>query len=81
MTQKDKQLNKFLNSPDSFKFQQIKTILFNLNFTEVPAKGSHLKFKHPLLKNDLIIPIHNNDCKKFYKQLIAKTIKQNKLNY
>jgi predicted RNA binding protein YcfA (HicA-like mRNA interferase family) len=40
------------------------------------AKGSHKKFKHSSLVTDLVIPVHNNDCKDFYKTQAAKIVKK-----
>jgi len=75
----DKKLQKFLNNPTSLRYTQIETLLIQLDFQKISTRGSHIKFKHHLLKSDLIIPIHNNDCKDFYKKLVVKIIKQNKL--
>jgi len=69
-----KRLYKLLESPASLHFKEIRTILAQLDFKEIQAKGSHIKLKHKKLKYDLIIPIHNQDCKVFYKKQIAKTI-------
>jgi predicted RNA binding protein YcfA (HicA-like mRNA interferase family) len=79
MTQKDKKLKHFLINPSNFKYQQIETILINLGFNKVQAKGSHVKFKHILMPHDLIIPIHSNDCKTYYKKQIVQIIKKYKL--
>lgn len=73
---RNKLLLKFLNNPDSLRFQKIETLLINLGFEKIEAKGSHKKFKHRLLEKDLIIPVHNNDCKSFYKNLASKTIRK-----
>ena len=35
------------------------------------------KFKNKSLRNDIIIPIHNNDCKNFYKKQTFKILKNN----
>jgi len=75
MSQIEKLVAKFLNNPTSLKYSQIEKILLNFNFKKIQAKGSHIKYKHNHLNKDLIIPIHNNDCKDFYKNLIAKYIK------
>lgn len=51
-------------------------ILIYFGFEKINAKGSHVKFKHPQLQNDLVIPIHNNECKDFYKLEAKKRIKE-----
>lgn len=65
---------KFKSNPTSLKFKDIEKILIYLNFEKISIKGSHIKFKHFKLNNDLIIPIHNKDCKEFYKKQISKII-------
>lgn len=74
MTRKEKLLDKFKANPESLHYSDIEKILLDLDFQKIPAKGSHVKFKHPLLVQDLIIPVHNRDCKNFYKKLALKTI-------
>jgi predicted RNA binding protein YcfA (HicA-like mRNA interferase family) len=75
MANKRKLLEKFLHNPAGVHYRDLEQILNYLGFEKVPAKGSHIKFKHPVDKRDLIIPVHGNDCKAFYKQLAAKIIK------
>ena len=79
MTKIEKLTEKFVANPSSFRYKQIEKILLSIGFTKIPTKGSHTKWKHHQLKYDLIIPIHNNDCKDFYKNLIAKNIQKNNL--
>jgi predicted RNA binding protein YcfA (HicA-like mRNA interferase family) len=79
MTKINKQIIAFLKNPNSSRFIQIEKVLIHIGFTRVQAKGSHVKFKHAKLTADLIIPVHNNDCKNFYKTLVAETIKKNNL--
>lgn len=79
MSQKQKLLQKFLQSPTSLHYRDIENILIFLGFEIIPAKGSHKKYKHPHLEHDLIIPVHNNDCKNFYKAYICKIIKRHLL--
>lgn len=76
MTKIEKIIKQFLNQPTSLHYNDIERILLNFGFEKINAKGSHNKFKNPHLKYDLIIPIHNNDCKDFYKNSAAKIIKQ-----
>ncbi len=76
MTRKDKLIQKFLEAPASLRYLQIEKILLEKGFEKIRAKGSHAKFKHSALQADLIIPIHHNDCKNFYKKLAAKLIIQ-----
>lgn len=76
MTQFQKALRQFLNRPTSLGYADIEKILLHLGFEKINAKGSHKKFKHLNIKYDLIIPVHNNNCKNFYKKMIAKIIKK-----
>ncbi len=76
MTQKEKLVSKFLQNPTSLRYIQIVTVLEDHGFFQVQAKGSHVKFKHPKLDYDLTIPIHNKDCKDFYKQQAKKFLEK-----
>ncbi len=76
MVRKDKVLSRFLSDPGSLRYDKVEKLLLLIGFEKIEAKGSHKKFKHPKLKQDLIIPVHNNDCKSFYKKLAAKIIKK-----
>lgn len=75
MNKTNKAVQKFLKQPESLRYPEIEKILKLYGFELIKAKGSHKKFKHQSLTTDLIIPVHNNDCKDFYKRLTAKTIK------
>jgi predicted RNA binding protein YcfA (HicA-like mRNA interferase family) len=76
MTKKSKLVEKFLENPDSIRYSQLVTILEEYGFERIQAKGSHVKFKHPKLSEDLIIPIHNGDCKEHYKQQARKFVEK-----
>lgn len=67
---------KFSNHPASIRFRELERLLLSLGFEKVLAKGSHVKFKHKLLDRDLVIPVHNHDCKEFYKVYAAKIVKK-----
>lgn len=73
----DKKVEKFLKNPKSCKYTDIKRILIYFGFVVIPVKrSSHIKFKHAQLKADLIIPVHNNECKDHYKLEARKKIKE-----
>lgn len=74
MTKKAKLWEKFLKNPSSLSYKEIESLLLSQDAQMIPAKGSHKKFKHALSPTDLIIPIHNNDCKDFYKKAALKWI-------
>lgn len=76
MVQITKKVERFLSNPSSCRLKEIEAILIYYGFEKINAKGSHVKFKHVLLTHDIVIPIHNNDCKDFYKQQIAVIIKK-----
>lgn len=78
MTQIEKLIIKFLTSPESCRFNDIDRILKYCGFIRLEAKGSHVKYKHLELEINYVVPIHNTDCKDFYKKEICKII--NKLN-
>jgi len=77
MGKKDKLIKKFLNCPGSLKFREIECVLTWLGFERVEAKGSHVRFVHQGCSVDLSVPIHNNDCKRYYKVKISKLLKMN----
>ncbi|MBN1494122.1 type II toxin-antitoxin system HicA family toxin [Candidatus Peregrinibacteria bacterium] len=72
----EKTVHKFLTRPKTLRYVEIKKVLGFLGFDLIPAKGSHKKFKHPSLKHDLVIPVHNKDCKNFYKIQASKIVKE-----
>lgn len=74
MTQKEKLVEKFFENPASLRYSQVQVVLEHFGFEQIQAKGSHVKFKHPKISSDLVIPVHNNECKDFYKQLAKKYI-------
>lgn len=76
MTSLEKLFDKFLNRPASLSYIEIERVLIYVGFQKVLAKGSHMKFKHCDLKSDLVIPVHGNDCKSFYKIYAAKIVKK-----
>jgi predicted RNA binding protein YcfA (HicA-like mRNA interferase family) len=77
VTKRDKDFFDFLERPTSFRFSKIETILNRLGYSKVPAKGSHMKYKHPFVRRDIIVPVHNNECRPRYKKEIAIILKIN----
>jgi predicted RNA binding protein YcfA (HicA-like mRNA interferase family) len=75
MSQIEKLLKKFAQTPQNTRYADIEKILSHLGFKEIKAKGSHVKWKHPKLRNDVIIQVHNNECKKFYKEQVSRNIR------
>ena len=80
MTQIEKTLAKFKQNPTTLHFREIETLLLRLGFELIPAKGSHKKFKHATLTADIVVPVHNGDCKDFYKKEIVKILKENNIS-
>ena len=74
MTKFSKKVERFFKNPTSLKYMDIEKILIYFNFEKIKTKGSHIKFKHIQLKNDLIIPVHNKECKEFYKKEVKKIL-------
>ena len=79
MTRKEKLIQKFKINPENIKYADLELILMGIWFEKIDAKGSHVKFKNKALIKDVIIPIHNNDCKAFYKKQIYKILINNNL--
>ncbi|MDX9970379.1 MAG: type II toxin-antitoxin system HicA family toxin [Candidatus Gracilibacteria bacterium] len=76
MTRNEKLISRFLAQPTNLSYNEIEKVLILFDFEKIHTKGSHNKFKHPKSKYDLVIPVHNNECKDFYKKLASKTIKE-----
>ena len=74
MNKQLKTLKKFLENPQALSYIEIENLLVTIGFEKIEAKGSHKKFKHPRLNINLIIPVHGNDCKSFYKNYAKKTL-------
>ena len=74
MTQTQKLLKSFLEKPESCRYRDVVKVLTLVGFIEVGARGSHVKFKHPELPHDLVIPVHNKECKDFYKREAKKLV-------
>jgi predicted RNA binding protein YcfA (HicA-like mRNA interferase family) len=64
-----------MQSPRNIRYAEIERVLLYLGFERLSAKGSHVKWKHRKLRNDIIIPVHDGECKHFYKILVSKAIK------
>lgn len=78
MNKQEKKLAKFLKSPDSLCFAEIKTLLARSGFELVKISGSHHIFKHSAMENYdyLILVVHQNDCLPVYKRKAAKWLKR-----
>jgi len=76
MTSVEKLFNRFLNHPVGLSYVEMERALIYVGFRKIFAKGSHVKFKHCDLRSDLIIPVHGNDCKSFYKIYASKIVKK-----
>lgn len=77
MTVHEKLLTRFIENPASLPFRDIEKILLRFGFDALEARGSHKKFKHLKVRADVIIPLHNGECKNFYKRELAKILKAN----
>ncbi len=72
-----KLVDKFLANPTSIRFAQLVRVLEHFSFLMIkPKSGSHYKFKHDKLREDLVIPVHNGECKDFYKKEAKKYIEK-----
>ena len=75
MGRKEKLLKEFLENPNSLTYRQIEKILLWMGFEMTVGKGSHMIFRYKRLRIKIPIPVHNNDCRKYYKEKVAKIIK------
>lgn len=74
MSQIEKLLKRFAEAPQNARYADIEKILLHLGFEKIPAKGSHVKWKHSKMRYDIVIPVHNGECKDFYKKQISTDI-------
>lgn len=75
MTQKEKLWQKFQNNPTGITYFELTKILRWCGCTLIWGKGSHILVRH----NDngiLTIPVHNQECKSFYKKKTKKVLEQ-----
>ncbi len=75
MSKKDNIIKKFKNNPTSVSLNELEFILKITGFQKISIKSSHIKFKNTISGENIIIPVHNNNCKDFYKKLVYKIIK------
>lgn len=75
MSQLEKLVRKFTTNPTSVSYKDIHKILTHSNCLVIGAKGSHVKYKHARSTYDLVIPVHKNECKDFYKKQAAIFLK------
>lgn len=74
MSRIKKLLERFEQHPETVRYADLEKILHHLGFEKISVKGSHVKFKHRSLAADIIIPVHNNKCKSFYKKQAAQQL-------
>lgn len=75
MTKLAKLAQKFIKQPCAVSYKDMHKLLLAAGFVQVNTKGSHVKFKHDALNLNIIVPVHNAECKDFYKKDILKTTK------
>lgn len=73
MARREKLLQKFSEYPDSLIYSDISKILKWCGLYEVRGKGSHVLFKNER-ETICTIPLHNNDCKPFYKRKVLRIL-------
>jgi len=78
MTNKEKLIEKFKKIPQSVSFSDLMKIMQWCGIESVKGKGSHFVFKNET-ETIITIPLHNNDCKPFYRKLTLKLLKSKNL--
>ncbi len=79
MSQKKKLLKKFLERPATLRYSQVAHVLLYLGFEHSQGKGSHQKFNHPKIDQEIVFPVHGNDCPTYYKVEISNIIKSSNI--
>lgn len=72
MTQYEKLLKKFLESPESIDLKWLIKILEKNWYKERKAKWSHIVYKKWSIQ--FSIAVHNNDCKEIYKKKVKNIL-------
>jgi len=68
MTSIEKLIKKFLENPKSLTYNEIEKIMLKSGFVVKWWKWSHKKVKNTKTNKSIMIPIHNNDCTRVYKE-------------
>ncbi len=76
MSRIEKLIEKFLSNPETVKYVDLEKVLLHVGCEKIQSKGSHVKYKHIKLTFDIVIPVHKNECKPFYKKQVKKQIKK-----
>lgn len=74
MSQIEKLLARFWKDLEKVRYRDMEKILQHFGFEKITAKGSHVKFKHNDRVSDIVIPVHHNECKPFYKKQVRNQI-------
>lgn len=78
MSKKDKLLQRFLEFPTDFRWEELVALLQGLGFEVLSGTGSRRKFFHPRYSRVLIVhePHPGNIVKRYVLQQIATTLKE-----
>ena len=68
---------KFKENPEKVRYMELEKILLYFGFSKRQAKGSHVKFKKEWI--NIVVAVHNNDCKPSHKKSVLKTLQFLKL--
>ena len=73
MTKEEKLILKFKASPQSISLADLLKLMEWIGIEIVQGKGSHIvcKMENKIL---IVIPVHRNDCKPFYKKKSLKIL-------
>lgn len=74
MTSINRLFSRLLLNPTSLRYTQIERLLLHFGCQKIQGKGSHVKFRHPAIKEILTFSVHNNDCLNVYKREAVKFI-------
>ncbi|MDH3324406.1 MAG: type II toxin-antitoxin system HicA family toxin [Candidatus Peregrinibacteria bacterium] len=78
MTKEEKLILKFKTSPQSISLVDLLKLMKWLGIEIIEGKGSHVVCKIEN-KTLIVIPVHNNNCKPFYKKKSLKILVSNNL--
>lgn len=74
MSQKQNLLERFLQFPSDFRYQELKTLLGNYGYKETNGSGSRVKFVHEETRG--VISLHKPHPGNIVKQYLLKQVAQ-----
>lgn len=72
MGKQEKRIEQLLKNPNALTYDEIESLFRNENFEIQRWKWSHKHIYHKKSKEFAVVPIHNWDCKPYYKDQLKR---------